>query len=281
MLREPVQNTTHRPLVEASADVPVDMFAGTTGLVAEGGRSSDSVRDPWAERFVARPVDDRRAAAVAERATGELSGVSVLVPADDRRGPAIAERLARTAPDRLRLEQIAVTIPAAGAPLGDRAVALEQAVLAVSSDFVVVPTDHTADFDRLPELLVHMWLEGADVGLMGPTAGQPAVRPADPVARRRPLYMSRNHPSRFRAERVVDPMPEPGLPAPDAAARVAAWLGLSEDPVPGRLVVVRRWVARWLLSDVGRAAAPVEEFADRARVLGLSVVELVDRRSSN
>ena len=240
----------------------------------------DAVRDPWAERFVARPVGERRAAEVADRAVGELSGVAVLVPADDRRGPALADRIARRAPERVRIEQVPVEVPRAGAPLGDRAVALEQAVLAVSSDFVVVPTDHTADLDRLPELLVQMWLEGADVGLMGPSAGHPAVRPSDPVARRRQLFMA-SGPAAPRADRIVDPIPSSALPADDAAARVASWLGLSEDPAPGRLVVLRRWVARWLLSDVGRAAAPVEEFADRARVLGLSVVELVDRRSSN
>lgn len=271
MLREPVQNPTAH---DADRDA-TELLAGVEV------HSGDTVRDPWAERFVARNVGDRRATAVADRAVGELSGVAVLVPADDRRGPAIVEQLGRSAPQRVRIEQVPLAVPSAAARQGDRAVALEQAVLAVSSDFVVVPTDHGADFARLPELLVHMWLEGADIGLMGPSASQPAVRPADPVARRRPLYMSRNHPSRFRAERVVDPTPEPALAAPDAAARVAAWLGLSEDPVPGRLVVMRRWVARWLLSDVGRAVAPVEEFADRARVLGLSVVELVDRRAVN
>jgi predicted regulator of amino acid metabolism with ACT domain len=40
-------------------------------------------------------------------------------------------------------------------------------------------------------------------------------------------------------------------------------------------VVVRRWVARWLLNEIGRALDPVAEFADRARILGLGVVELV------
>jgi hypothetical protein len=76
-------------------------------------------------------------------------------------------------------------------------------------------------------------------------------------------------------DRASDVIVDSLLPADDTATRVAAWLGLSEAPVPGRVVVVRRWVARWLLNEIGRSLDPVAEFADRARILGLGVVELV------
>lgn len=242
----------------------------TTGAVPP----SDEVRDPWNERIVARRAGDRHAVAVADRTTGALTGVAVLVPADDR-GPALVDRLLRWAPEQLRVEQVALTTADHPDVRGGRAVALEEAVEQVASDFVVVPTDHTVDLDVVPELLVNMWLDGADVGLMGPAGDQRVVEPTERVARRRPLFVSPDFDQATRPERAADVIVDSVLPAADAAARVAAWLGLSEAPVPGRVVVVRRWVARWLLNEIGRALDPVDEFADRARILGLGVVELV------
>lgn len=244
--------------------------ATTTGTVPP----SDEVRDPWNERIVARRAGDRHAVAVAGRATGALTGVSVLVPADGR-GPALVDRLLRWTPEQVRVEQVTLATAAHPDVRGGRAVALEEAVEQVSSDFVVVPTDHTVDLDLVPELLVNMWLDGADVGLMGPAGNQQVVEPAERVARRRPLFVSPDFDEATRPDRASDVIVDSVLPAADTAARVAAWLGLSETPVPGRVVVVRRWVARWLLNEVGRALDPVAEFADRARILGLGVVELV------
>ena len=242
----------------------------TTGAVPP----SDEVRDPWNERIVARRTGDHHAVAVADRTAGPLTGVAVLVPADQR-GPALVDRLLRWTPEQLRVEQVALTAAEHPDVRGGRAVALEEAVEQVGSDFVVVPTDHTVDLDRVPELLVNMWLDGADVGLMGPSGEQPVVAPTERVARRRPLFVSPEFDEASRPERATDVMVDSALPAADTAARVAAWLGLSEAPVPGRVVVVRRWVARWLLNEIGRAVDPVAEFADRARILGLGVVELV------
>ena len=241
----------------------------TTGAVPP----SDEVRDPWNERMVARRTDEHHAVAVAGRTTGPLTGVAVLVPADVR-GPALVDRLLRWTPESLRVEQVALAPVDHPDVRGGRAVALEEAVEQVSSDFVVVPMDHTADLARVPELLVNMWLDGADVGLMGPSGEQQEVEPTERVARRRPLFVSPEFDGSSRPHRAADVV-DSLLPAADTAARVAAWLGLSEAPVPGRVVVVRRWVARWLLNEIGRALDPVAEFADRARILGLGVVELV------
>ena len=244
--------------------------AATTGAVPP----SDEVRDPWNERIVARRAGDRHAVAVADRATGPLTGVAVLVPAD-LRGPTLVDRLLRWSPDELRVEQVTLTPVDHPDVRGGRAVALEEALEQVASDFVVVPMDHTVDLDRVPELLVNMWLDGADVGLMGPTGDQGVVEPTERVARRRPLFESPELAEQAHPERATDVLAGSALPAEDTAARVAAWLGLSEAPVAGRVVVVRRWVARWLLNEIGRALDPVAEFADRARILGLGVVELV------
>ena len=242
----------------------------TTGAVPP----SDEVRDPWNERMVARRTGDNHAVAVAGRTTGPLTGVAVLVPTDVR-GPALVDRLLRWTPEALRVEQVALAPVDHPDLRGGRAVALEEAVEQVSSDFVVVPMDHTADLDRVPELLVNMWLDGADVGLMGPAGDQQVVEPSERVIRRRPWFVSPEFDVGLQPDRLTDVIVATQLPAADTAARVAAWLGLSEAPVPGRVVVVRRWVARWLLNEIGRALDPVAEFADRARILGLGVVELV------
>lgn len=244
--------------------------ATATGAVP----ASDEVRDPWNERLVARRTGEHHAAAVASRTTGPLTGVAVLVPADGR-GPAIVDRLLRWTPEQLRVEQVALTTADHPDLRGGRAVALEEAVEQVGSDFVVIPMDHTVDLDRVPDLLVNMWLDGADVGLMGPAGEQPVVEPTDRVVRRRPLFVSPEFDDALAPDRSSDVIVGSVLPADDTATRVAAWLGLAEAPVPGRVVVVRRWVARWLLNEIGRALDPVAEFADRARILGLGVVELV------
>jgi len=271
----------HDTPIGSTFPTSVGSLVDSIGSIPTGNSASNDGRDPWTDRFVARRVGDRVAAKVAEQTQGQLSGVAVLVPADSRRGPALADRLARWNPERLRVEQITLEQPVEDDTHRARAVALENAVLAAASDFVVVPTDHTAQMDRLPELLVNMWVEGADIGLMGPTGEQPAVRATDPVARRRALWDSPGAAGSLRSDRISDPIPSAELEGTDTAARVAAWLGLSEAPVSGRIVVVRRWVARWLLSDIGQASDAVEEFADRARVLGLAVVELNDRNTEN
>ncbi len=242
----------------------------TTGAVPP----SDEVRDPWDERIVARRTGDRHAVVVADRAAGLLTGVAVLVPSDGRAAP-LLDRLVRWSPESLRVEQVSLAVVDHPDVRGGRAVALEEAVEQVSSDFVVVPMDHTADLDRVPELLVNMWLDGADVGLMGPTGTRPVVAPSERVARRRPLFVSPDFDEQSRPDRAADVVAAVAPPSEDTAARVAAWLGLAEAPVAGRVVVVRRWVARWLLNEIGRALDPVAEFADRARILGLGVVELV------
>ena len=42
----------------------------------------------------------------------------------------------------------------------------------------------------------------------------------------------------------------------------------------GGLVLMRRWVARWLFNEITRAISPADEVADRTRLLGIGIVEL-------
>ncbi|MFM7068456.1 MAG: hypothetical protein ACKOYM_03245, partial [Actinomycetes bacterium] len=110
-----------------------------------------------------------------------------------------------------------------------------------------------------------------DVGLIGPTGELPQLSPSAHPLRRRPLFETGT-----RTDCVAELFRDSDSVTVDPADRLASWLGLGDELVAGRAVMIRRWVARWLLSGVGRADDPVEEFVDRARVVGLTVVELVD-----
>jgi hypothetical protein len=76
---------------------------------------------------------------------------------------------------------------------------------------------------------------------------------------------------------LLDPAAEASRtasPAADRDRRLAAALGLA----PGRsdaVVVLRRWVARFLLDDLGRAIDPLDEVLDRIRLLEVRLVEVV------
>ena len=37
---------------------------------------------------------------------------------------------------------------------------------------------------------------------------------------------------------------------------------------------MRRWVARWLFNEITRAISPADEVADRARLLGIGIVQI-------
>ena len=58
------------------------------------------------------------------------------------------------------------------------------------------------------------------------------------------------------------------------SATLSAWLGLRGAVPDGRLVLMRRWVARWLFNEITRAISPADEVADRTRLLGIGIVEL-------
>lgn len=123
-------------------------------------------------------------------------------------------------------------------PEGGRVTELDAMTTMATCDFLVVPSNPEVSFDSLPTALHAMWVQGADAALVKVGDGP-----------------------------VLTPDLEPG----QAAGCLAASMGIGAARIGGRLVVVRRWVARWLLSEVDRALDPAEEVADRGRLLDLAL----------
>lgn len=126
-------------------------------------------------------------------------------------------------------------------PSGGWAVELDALTMAATSEFVVVLNGSCELLCPLETALGSLWIHGGDAasirGSVGPSG-------------------------------TVDPG--------DDAARLTSHLGLAAQGGE-HLVVLRRWVARWLLNEMDRALDPGAEFADRARLLGLTLVELDHR----
>lgn len=126
--------------------------------------------------------------------------------------------------------------------LGGRASVLAEAVEYAANEFLVFNIGSGSNLDRIPGLLGHMWIEGADVGVIS------ANGTAD-------VEVGSGH-------------------RDDAAHRLTEWLGLAGSAPDGSLVMMRRWVARWLFNEISRSIDPAEELADRVRLLGLAIVHL-------
>ena len=125
-------------------------------------------------------------------------------------------------------------------PLGGQAAVLAAAARAAENEFVLVGVRGCPAFALVEPALSWMWAEGADVALLG--------------------------------DATVDPASDDETG--DPSRTVARWLGLS-GPVPeGASVLMRRWVARWLFNEITRAVSPADEVADRARLLGIGIVQV-------
>lgn len=124
-------------------------------------------------------------------------------------------------------------------PAGGRAEALDAATAVATGEFVVVVRGGIPDLASLPSSLGQLWVHGGDILLVPAGSGQ------------------------GRAPSTTD-----------RDRRLAAVLGLG----PGRsdaVVVLRRWVARFLLDELGRAIDPLDEVLDRIRLLEVRLVEVV------
>jgi len=125
-------------------------------------------------------------------------------------------------------------------PLGGRAASLAAAVCAAENEFVLIGGRGCPAFPLVEPALSWMWAEGADVALI--------------------------------SDGMVDPVN--GSEDSDPSRTVARWLGLA-GPVPdGGSVLMRRWVARWLFNEITRAISAADEVADRARLLGIGIVQV-------
>jgi hypothetical protein len=123
-------------------------------------------------------------------------------------------------------------------PSGGRVSELDEMTAMATCELLLVPTGPSTRFDGLGEVLRRMWIEGADAAVLD-----------DPDS----------------------PAMSTALAAGGAAERLAELIGVAAGRPPDRLVVLRRWVARWMLSEIDRALDPVEEFRDRGRLLGLEL----------
>lgn len=116
--------------------------------------------------------------------------------------------------------------------------ALVEGVDNAANEFIVVPRFGSEPLVGLSETLGHMWMDGADM----------AVIPAD----------SRDG---VTGENSNDPV-----------SMLPRWLGLDDCRHSSATVVMRRWFAKWIFNEADRLPNPVEELADRIRLLGSTVL---------
>jgi hypothetical protein len=139
-------------------------------------------------------------------------------------------------------------------PSGGLAVELDALAISCGSEFLLRSVGDDPPLAAVEPLMELMWSAGSDAGV--------ALADGVPVAGDTATSFARYV----------------GLAVP-AGSSVAA--GKPEDAgrdrhesasAGPRVVVVRRWVARWVFSETERALDPAEEVADRARLLGLEMV---------
>lgn len=221
-----------------------------------------TVDDPSITRIVHRRADVARSVEMLSRAGDVATSITVVIPVGGTGGLGVAEGLGSWQPVGVRVEVLVMEdvddpgrpilrdhLVRAGRPwrvlqrpMGGRAAAIAAAAAGADHEFLVVSTGGRPAFQHVPSALCDMWGEGCDAAMIEPDgAGALGSEPA-------------------RAE--------------DAAAELVEWLGLRSTPEPGRLVVLRRWVARWLFNEITRAIDPGDEVADRARLLGIGIVRV-------
>lgn len=224
------------------------------------------VEDPSSAHVVVRPEDGPAATELTRNRRGMLTSLTVVVPATDDAGLALVRTVTGWAPPQFRVDFVVVTDgdasdgldPAAAAggsvvahhlehlawawdavPGGDasRAELLDRASAVATGEFVVL-TAGAPSFDVVPAALGHMWVSAADALLVGAAHS--------------------------------------GAGPEDRAALLAQALGLRSGGRPGCIVVLRRWVARFLFNDLGLAIDARDEFEDRVGLLELRLAEILD-----
>ncbi len=224
--------------------------------------------DPSVTRLMVRHPGLGRAGRMLDRTASVATSVSVIVTDTGTSGEQHVDSAAQWRPEGVRVEMLVMENPADPSrlqlrdalarsgrswrvldrPMGGKATAVAAAIEQSEHEFVIVSTSGSGPFELVGSALSFMWVEGADVALLQWATESDLLEP-------------------------------PVVPAEvDAANELADWLGLSGAGTPGRLVVMRRWVARWLFNEIGRAIDPAEELADRARLLGIGIVQMVEPR---
>jgi hypothetical protein len=238
------------------------------------------VDDPSTAHVVVRPGDGSGLTELTRHRRGMLTSLSVVVLSADADGLALVRAMTEWAPPQYRMEfvvadgahdgradegldaiarhldQLAWSWEIVEEPAGGRIAAFDQASAVATGEFVVVAAPGVASVRALTGALGHMWVNGADALIVGGA-------PADP-----PTVPTTGGPA--------------GATTPDLRAeRLTTALGLRRGPRGSSpaIVVLRRWVARFLFDDISRAIDPVEEFAERVRLVEMRLVEVVDSGS--
>lgn len=218
------------------------------------------LEDPSTTRLMLRRVGDPRGAGLLRRAGAVSTSLTVVAPTGGEAAGSIVDALESFHSPHVRVELLvmedeldpghlalrerlsrtALSWRTAVRPPGGRAGSLAAATVAAEHEFLLVGTGVGAQYDQIDAALSLMWAEGADIALV--------------------------HAGESDAADVTD--------AADPAATLSAWLGLGAPVPEGRLVLMRRWVARWLFNEITRAISPGDEIADRVRLLGVGIVQL-------
>jgi hypothetical protein len=221
-----------------------------------------TVDDPSITRILNRRADVARSAEMLSRAGEVATSVTVVIPVGGTGGLGVAESLGGWQPVGVRVEVLVMEdvddpgrpilrdhLSRSGRPwrvldrpMGGRAAAMAAAATGADHEFLIVSTGGQPAFEYVPSALCDMWGEGCDAAMVEPDGA--ALQPTG------------------------------NEPSDDAAGELVEWLGLRGTPEPGRLVVMRRWVARWLFNEITRAIHPGDEVADRARLLGIGIVRV-------
>ncbi|CAN5675390.1 hypothetical protein BH10ACT3_BH10ACT3_04030 [soil metagenome] len=234
-----------------------------------------SFEDPSVTRLLVRHPGLGRAGSMLDSMSAVATSVSIIISESGPLGEVHLESTTGWRPAGVRVEMLVLECPTDPGrlalrdalsrtrrswrvlerPLGGRASAIAAAIEQSEHEFVIVSTHGAGPFELVTPALSHMWVEGADVAL---------------------LQWETESSGGHAADRADAPPPVSADPVGDAARELAEWLGVSGVSVPGRLVVMRRWVARWLFNEISRAIDPAEELADRARLLGIGIVQMIE-----
>lgn len=203
----------------------------------------------------------RSSESVTRRRHGLLTGLSVIADAGSA-GADQVDAVLRWAPPEFRVELLlgdptpslaerldVLAWPWTAVAAADgRATMLDAATVVSSGEFVVVAGLAPESLGHLEEGLGLMWVNGADALVI--CADSAGAQPRD-----------------RRSGEAGD------VGSDRRAERLGSTLGLSGAGARG-LVVLRRWVARFLFDGIGRAIDPLHELGERVRLLELRLLEV-------
>ncbi|MEI7888350.1 MAG: hypothetical protein WCJ04_13240 [Actinomycetes bacterium] len=220
--------------------------------------------DPSVTRLLRRQADSARVSTLLQRATAVRPSVSAVLtgpgPLNDSLVNAVSawqstgarievfafqsSDLASSGAAHERLQRSDVEHQVFSEAPGGQLLGIARAVEQSDHEFVVLASATSDSLGFLDQCLAQMWVDGADVAVLQP------------------------NPLTDLATTAVQSIDNPI----DAGTQLARWIASSGSS--DSAIVMRRWVARWLFNEIARAIDPVEEIADRARLLGVAIAAI-------